>query len=198
MCCSQFAGAESISHRRARRKQWPRVLESAVSFTGTLVCGDHSNKSWSAFNQRRTLCLVNALPDVVATAHPYPLAWAGRWLLNDQPSVNVDVRRRGDAAPKDRIRFRGTENQSTRKAGHGRADQQEATHLLCPLRHKVANATLVAPLSQGAETFDKCLSDAITREMKPIPSAWPPNACCWMASQRRRLTIFGRRASRPC
>lgn len=66
--------------------------------------------------------LVNALPDVIATAHPYPLAWAGRWLLDDRPSVNVDVRRRGDAAPRDCIRFRGTENQSPRKAGDGRAD----------------------------------------------------------------------------
>ena len=50
--------------------------------------------------------LVSALPDVVATAHPYPLAWAGRRLLDDRPSVDIDVGRCGDAAPKDRICFR--------------------------------------------------------------------------------------------
>ena len=45
---------------------------------------------------------------------------------------------------------------------------------------KDANATLNSRLSQGAEIFGKCLSDAITREMKPVPSAWQlaPNVCC--------------------
>jgi hypothetical protein len=38
--------------------------------------------------------------------------------------VDVDVRRRGDAAPKDGIRFRGTEKKGRRKAGNGNADQK--------------------------------------------------------------------------
>ena len=49
---------------------------------------------------RSSRSLVDALPDPVATAHPYPLAWAGGRLLDDGPTMNVDVRRCGDAAPK--------------------------------------------------------------------------------------------------
>jgi hypothetical protein len=42
---SDVQARKALAIERARRKQWPRVLESAASFTGTLVCGDHSNKS---------------------------------------------------------------------------------------------------------------------------------------------------------
>jgi hypothetical protein len=72
----------------------------------------------------RHISLVNALPDVVAAAHPYPLAWTGRWLLDDWPSVNVDIRWRCDAAPKDGIRVRRTEKKGRRKASNGNADQK--------------------------------------------------------------------------
>jgi hypothetical protein len=38
--------------------------------------------------------------------------------------VNVDIRWRRDAAPKDGIRFRRTEKKGRRKAGNGNTDQK--------------------------------------------------------------------------
>jgi len=46
--------------------------------------------------------------------------------------MNVDVRWRGDAAPKDSIRFGGMKHQSSGEAGNGYAAQQETVHLLDP------------------------------------------------------------------
>ena len=68
--------------------------------------------------------LVNALPDVVAAADPYPLAWAGWRFFDDRPSVNVDVRRGGDAAPEYRIRVRGIEGHRRRYGRDGHAGQK--------------------------------------------------------------------------
>lgn len=76
--------------------------------------------------------LVNALPDPVTTANPYPLAWTRARLFDDWPSVNVDICRRGYPAPKDRIRFRGTEKKGCRKAGNGNADQKHSMHWFHP------------------------------------------------------------------
>lgn len=93
--------------------------------------------------------LVNALSDPVATAHPYPLARAGWGLFDDRPSMNVDVRWRGDAAPKDSIRFGGMENQSSCEAGNGYAAQQETAHLSDPGETlNLADATRGLGLSQ--------------------------------------------------
>jgi hypothetical protein len=46
--------------------------------------------------------------------------------------MNVDVRWRRDAAPKDGIRFGGMDDQSSGDAGNGYAAQQETTHLSDP------------------------------------------------------------------
>jgi hypothetical protein len=43
--------------------------------------------------------------------------------------MNVDVRWRGDAAPKDSIRFGGMKNQGSGDAGNSYAAQQETAHL---------------------------------------------------------------------
>lgn len=76
--------------------------------------------------------LVNALSDPVATAHPYPLTRARRGLFDDRPSMNVNVRWRGDPAPIDGIRFGGLKNQGSGEAGNGYAAKQETAHLSDP------------------------------------------------------------------
>jgi hypothetical protein len=68
--------------------------------------------------------LINALPDPVAAADPYPLTSAWWRLFDDRPSVNIDIGRRCDAAPKHRICFRGTDKKGRSKACDGNADRQ--------------------------------------------------------------------------
>ena len=63
--------------------------------------------------------------------------------------MNVDVRWRGDAAPKDSIRFGGMKHQSSGEAGNGYAAQQETVHLLDP-PEGLADAMRGRGLSQGA------------------------------------------------
>src|SRR3954462_5724413 len=71
---------------------------------------------------------VYALPNVVAPAKPDPLTWARRWLLDDGPPVNVDVRRRGDAAPKHSIRVGGGKCQDRCKGYQSGAEQDNEAH----------------------------------------------------------------------
>src|SRR3954469_12444147 len=71
---------------------------------------------------------VYALPNVVAPAKPDPLTWARRWLLDDGPPVNVDVRRRGDAAPKHSIRVGGGKCQDRCKGYQSGAEQHNEAH----------------------------------------------------------------------
>jgi hypothetical protein len=44
--------------------------------------------------------------------------------------MNIDVGRRGDAAPEHRIRVRRIENEGRRKAATGDTDKQKSTHFL--------------------------------------------------------------------
>lgn len=124
--------------------------------------------------------LVNALPDIVAPAHPYPLAWAGRWLLDDRPSVNVDVRRRGDAAQE--TAFASEERKINPPAKQVMAVQINRKRRICFVRCdiKYANATLSSRLSQGTEFPANASLTRSTREMKtgPLrPLCCGSNAC---------------------
>jgi len=98
--------------------------------------------------------LVNAL-DPVATAHSYPLAWAQRGLFDDRPTMNIDVCWRGDAAPKDSVRFGGMEDQRSHEAGSGYIAQQETAHLpdpgetLNPRRCYASRRVLSTPTTSG-------------------------------------------------
>ena len=71
--------------------------------------------------------LIYALTHVIAV-HPNPLARARRRLLDNDPSVNVDVCRGGDAAPEDSVRVRGIEGQRRYKRRDSNAAQEKYAH----------------------------------------------------------------------
>jgi len=82
----------------------------------------------SGLSRQLVHALINALPDIVPTAAPYPLPRTRRRFFDDRPSVDIDIGRRRDAAPKYRIRFGGPQNKCCRKADDGNADQELSTH----------------------------------------------------------------------
>jgi len=57
--------------------------------------------------------------------------WRGSLIgpIDDRPTMNIDVRWRGDAAPLDGICFGGMKSQGSDEAGSGYATQQETAHL---------------------------------------------------------------------
>jgi hypothetical protein len=67
--------------------------------------------------------------------------------------MNVDVRCRGDAAPKDGIRFRGMKSQGCDEAGTRYATQQETAQCIPGkmLLPDAADAMRTRGLSQGTE-----------------------------------------------